>query len=235
MKKTSLLFCGLITLTLNACGTSTIVNETQPVKNSTTTTGSQSNLNEEAQQASDTVQIGDQVWMTKNINTLVFNNGDTILQARSNEDWVNAAKNKIPAWCYMDNDQSNGAENGRLYNYWAVIDTRGLAPEGWRIPTDDDFNKLLQEVGATNGNKLKSTSGWENGGNGTNSLGFNATPAGYRNATGLFNPKGRLTCWWTLTEKSSGSAFGYVLIAADNSFKKDEYYKRSGLSVRCLR
>lgn len=195
----------------------------------------QESNNEMSIEMADTVVIGSQVWMTVNLNNLTFRNGDTIFQAKSNAEWTSAAKSKTPAWCYMNNDSSNGESHGRLYNYWAVIDPRGLAPEGWRIPSDEDFVILLQEIGASNGDKLKSTAGWENGGNGSNSSGFNALASGYRNATGLFNPIGRLTCWWTRTEKSSGSAWGYTLIAADNSFKQDDFYKQSGLSVRCIK
>lgn len=183
----------------------------------------------------DTVVIGSQVWMTVNLNTLTFRNGDTIFQAKSNAEWTSAAKSKTPAWCYLNNDSANGEKHGKLYNYWAVVDKRGLAPDGWRIPGDEDFAILLQEIGASNGDKLKSTSGWENGGNGSNSSGFRAEASGYRNATGLFNPMGRLTCWWTSTEKSSGSSWGYKLVAADNNFKQDDFYKQSGLSVRCIK
>ncbi|TNE78003.1 MAG: hypothetical protein EP333_00135 [Bacteroidetes bacterium] len=228
MKKKYLLAFSVSAYLLIACGSGKmIVNDSEQVDPPSTNSTSS---NEE----SDTVLIGDQVWMSHNLNTLVFKNGDTILQARTNEEWVNAAKNKIPAWCYANNEESNGETYGRLYNYWAVIDSRGLAPEGWRIPSDEDFAALLLFVNS-NGEVLKSTTAWEKEGNGNNNSGFNAFPGGYRNATGLFNPIGRLTAWWTLTEKSSGSAFGYTLIAADQSFKKDEYYKRSGLSVRCVR
>ena len=181
----------------------------------------------------DTVLIGTQVWATRNLNTIVFANGDTIMQAASREEWVEASKNKIPAWCYHENE--NGDTYGKLYNYWAIIDERGLAPEGWRIPTADDFSILATHVQSTGSAALKSTSGWEEGGSGNNSTGFNALPGGYRNATGLCNPIGRIAAWWTTSEKSSGSAFGYVINADDNEFAKDEYYKRSGLYVRCVR
>lgn len=183
---------------------------------------------------SDTIKIGSQVWQIKNLDVLTFRNGDTLLWAKSNEEWVNAAKNKIPAWCYLDNDPQN-AEFGKLYNYYAVTDPRGLAPKGWRVPTKDDFEVLENTIGSSSADQLKSTEGWENGGSGSNSSGFNALPGGYRNATGLFNPKGRLGAWWSISEEHSGSAWGFALIAADNEIQRKDYYKRSGLSVRCIR
>lgn len=218
---------------ITACGTTSVV--TTSDVSEVEISSANSTVNDETMVASDTVMIGTQVWKTKNLNTITFRNGDTLLHARSNEEWVNAAKNQIPAWCYADNNDSNGELYGKLYNYWAVIDQRGLAPIGWRIPTDTDFAGLVASVGASSADKLKSTTLWENGGNGSNSTGFNAFPGGYRNATGLFNPLGRLCAWWTTTEKSSGSAFGYKIIAADNMIVQSDFYKRSGLYVRCIR
>lgn len=231
MKKHYLLgIMSLSALLFFSCGsTEPVVAESNDVPAVAVATSTNSNL------PADTVVIGTQTWKNSNLNTIVFRNGDTLLQAKTNEEWVNAAKNQIPAWCYADNNAENGEKFGKLYNYWAVIDPRGLAPAGWRIPSDADFATLVQFVGADGAAKVKSTSMWENGGNGNNSSGFNALPGGYRNATGLFNPIGRLTSWWTVTEKSSGSAFGYKIIAADNNFVQSDFYKRSGLSVRCLR
>lgn len=226
-------------LSLMACSSYTELSNEKPISVNEETLSSEQNLsdndNETADLQADTVVIGSQTWMTSNLNVLTFRNGDTILQAKTNAEWTSAAKTKTPAWCYVNNDGANGERHGKLYNYWAVIDKRGLAPSGWRIPNDADFATLLQEIGESNGDKLKSVSGWENGGNGSNSSGYNAEASGYRNATGLFNPIGRLTCWWTLSEKSSGSAWGYTLVAADNSFKQDDFYKQSGLSVRCIK
>jgi uncharacterized protein (TIGR02145 family) len=184
---------------------------------------------------SDTVLIGTQTWQTTNLDVITFRNGDTILYAASDEEWVNAGKNKVPAWCYLNNDSENGTKYGKLYNWHAVTDVRGLAPQGWRIPSNDDFKVLEDFVGISKGEVLKSTEGWENGGNGTNSSNFSALAGSFRNATGLFNPAGRLAAWWTITEDNSGSAWGFSLTAADNILVRKGYYKRSGLSVRCLR
>lgn len=83
-----------------------------------------------------TVTIGNQVWMAENLNVDKFRNGDLILQAKTEEEWKKAGENKHPAWCYFDNDTANDAKYGKLYNWYAVNDPRGLAPAGWHIPTD---------------------------------------------------------------------------------------------------
>lgn len=222
-------------LALIACSNYSELSDEKSILTAEKSVTNEQDNKENTEGKSDTVVIGSQTWMTSNLNELTFRNGDTILHASTNAEWTSASKTKTPAWCYLNNDNANGEKHGKLYNYWAVVDKRGLAPDGWRIPSDEDFAILLQEIGSSNGDKLKSTSGWENGGNGTNSSGFRAEASGYRNATGLFNPMGRLTCWWTSTEKSSGSSWGYKLVAADNNFIQDDFYKQSGLSVRCIK
>ena len=88
------------------------------------------------------VKIGDQTWMSTNLNVSKFRNGDPIPEIKTEEEWINAGKNKQPAWCYYNNDPSNGSKYGKLYNWWAVKDPRGLAPEGWHIPSSGEFSYL---------------------------------------------------------------------------------------------
>lgn len=107
-----------------------------------------------------TITIGTQVWMTKNLDVATFRNGDSIPQAKTNEEWVNAGINKQPAWCYYDNDPANGAKYGKLYNWYAVNDPRGLAPVGYHIPSDAEWTKLGDFLGSDAGTKMKSKSGW---------------------------------------------------------------------------
>jgi len=90
-----------------------------------------------------TVVIGTQTWMSENLNVSTFRNGDPIPQAKSELEWENAGKNKQPAWCYYDNDPKNGAKYGKLYNWYAVVDTRNVCPVGWRIPNLNDIENLL--------------------------------------------------------------------------------------------
>jgi uncharacterized protein (TIGR02145 family) len=109
-----------------------------------------------------TVTIGTQVWMTKNLDVSTFRNGDPIPQAKTNEEWEKAGENNQPAWCYYENDQANGVKYGKLYNWYAVIDPRGLAPVGYHIPSDAEWTKLTDLFGGESvaGTKMKSKSGW---------------------------------------------------------------------------
>jgi uncharacterized protein (TIGR02145 family) len=76
------------------------------------------------------VKIGHQEWSSENLNVDHFNNGDEIQQVESAEDWLKCLENKTPAWCYFDNNPDNGNKYGKLYNAFAVMDVRGIAPEG---------------------------------------------------------------------------------------------------------
>jgi uncharacterized protein (TIGR02145 family) len=107
------------------------------------------------------VKIGTQTWMIENLNVERFRNGDLIPQAKTNDEWERAGENKKPAWCYYDNDPKNGAKYGKLYNWYAVNDPRGLAPAGWHVPTDTEWTTLGDYLGNDAGMKMKSTSGWD--------------------------------------------------------------------------
>jgi len=89
-----------------------------------------------------TVAIGKQVWMTENLNVDTFRNGEAIPHVKTNEEWIKAGENKQPAWCYCDNDPANGAKYGKLYNWYAVANARGLCPAGWHVPSDDEWTQL---------------------------------------------------------------------------------------------
>lgn len=93
------------------------------------------------------VKIGNQIWMTKNLDVSTFRNGEIIPEAKTNEEWQEANKQKKPAWCYYDNDPENGKKYGKLYNGYAIADKRGLAPEGWHIPTLDEMELLKKNLG----------------------------------------------------------------------------------------
>jgi hypothetical protein len=110
---------------------------------------------------SQTVTIGTQVWMTKNLDVDKFRNGDPIPQARTGEEWEWACMNEIPAWCFYENNPENGIKYGRLYNVYAVNDPRGLAPQGWHIPSDSEWKILEDYLGNKDTEKkLKSSTGW---------------------------------------------------------------------------
>jgi hypothetical protein len=108
------------------------------------------------------VAIGTQVWTTKNLDVATFRNGDPIPQAKTYEEWKAAGDNKQPAWCYYENKAANGTKYGKLYNWYAVNDARGLAPAGWHVPTDEEWTVLSTYLGGEEvaGKKMKSASGW---------------------------------------------------------------------------
>lgn len=106
------------------------------------------------------VKIGIQVWMTQNLDVDHFKNGDIIPEVTSREEWKEADENKTPAWCYLHFDPANNQKYGKLYNWYAVNDKRGLAPEGWHVPTVEEWKELINEIGG-DGSKLKSKEGWE--------------------------------------------------------------------------
>ena len=182
-----------------------------------------------------TVTIGTQVWMVENLNVDRFRNGDLIPEARTNEAWQKAGDNKQPAWCYYDKNPKNGTKYGKLYNWYAVNDPRGLAPAGYHIPTNAEWTVLTDYLGGSHiaGNKMKSTSGWVENGNGTNSSGFSGHPGGARGNT--FGYIGKLGYWWSATEDVSGYAFYRNLYYYNDRVKRYVDNKGLGFSVRCLR
>ena len=190
-----------------------------------------------------TVIIGTQEWMVENLNVDTFRNGDPIPEAQGQE-WWQAGQDEQPAWCYFANDPANGDVYGKLYNFYAVIDPRGLAPEGWRVSTQDDWNTLLDYLGPEAGTKLKSTQLWEKsyskGGN--NSSGFSALPGSFRfpgsgfavGETGL----GRFGSYWSSTVSGgdyvSTGCYNYMWNISSGVERRGSEMG-SGHSVRCLK
>jgi uncharacterized protein (TIGR02145 family) len=183
------------------------------------------------------IRIGSQVWSTENLNVSKFRNGDDIPEAKTDEEWVMAGKKKQPAWCYYDYDSKNGIIYGKLYNWYAVIDPRGLAPLGFHIPTDAEWSILIDYLGGTSvaGKKMKSTNGWYDNGNGVNSNGFSGLPGGYRFENGLFSSIGVYGLWWSSTELTIFNTWNRSLSYKDGKVARSGSSKETGLSVRCLR
>jgi uncharacterized protein (TIGR02145 family) len=185
-----------------------------------------------------TVTIGTQVWMTKNLDVSTFRNGDPIPEAKTNSEWEAAGENQQPAWCYYKNDPANGAKYGKLYNWYAVNDPRGLAPVRYHIPTDAEWTQLSEYLGGEDvaGKKMKSTSGWNENGNGTNESGFNGLPGGCRSNLGNFELIGEHGYWWSSSEYDATFAWGRGLKDYNGNVKRGYGPgKEGGFSVRCLR
>lgn len=231
MIKLSLIFSSvaLITILLSSFNGNAIIFGTSTLKGST--------IASESADSSKSVTIGNQEWMSKNLNIDKFRNGDSIPRAKTVKEWEKAGENGEPAWCYYDNDPDNGATYGKLYNWYAVNDPRGLAPVGWHIPSDEEWIVLtdyLGEEGAAS-TKMKSTSGWKDGSNGTNKSGFSGLPGGLLGIDGYFNYVGSHGYWWSSTESSTVDALFYGLDDYDGIVTRFLSGKVQGLSVRCLR
>lgn len=190
-----------------------------------------------------TVTIGTQTWIAENLNVATFRNGDPIPEARTSEEWDRAGKLKQPAWCYYNNDPKNGAIYGKLYNWYAVNDSRGLAPMGYKVASDNDYRILINFLGGESvaGKKLKSSKEWWNDCEVLSSFGFSAIPAGRRLATGLyidstptFEELGETGYFWTSEEFSSlVTLIRYVTCSPGMDITAE--FKQIGLSVRCIK
>jgi uncharacterized protein (TIGR02145 family) len=181
------------------------------------------------------VEIGSHRWAIANLNVSTFRNGDSIPQAKSNKDWVAAGDAGKPAWCYYNNNPANGPKYGKLYNWYAVNDPRGLAPAGWVLTSDEDWSKLAAASGGqAAGENLKNGSGWSEGTNGSNKSGFIGLPGGYRVENGSFLNLGSIGIWWSSTESRSLSAVDHYL-SNTASLGRSSSPKQRGESVRCIR
>ncbi len=186
-----------------------------------------------------TTKIGDQVWMAENLNAITFRNGDTIPEVRSSEEWEKAGKEGRPAWCYMSNDTAKSKKFGKLYNWWAVKDPRGLAPKGWHVPDDKEWTELWNVISVDKepGKELKDTCGWRGDHNGTNKYGFAGRPGGLRFSYGPFDYVGIQGDWWSTTRVESGSAIAHVIDRTENqdTFSSTFLNVGDGCSVRCIK
>jgi uncharacterized protein (TIGR02145 family) len=187
------------------------------------------------------VMIGDQEWQTKNLDVDRFRNGELIPHAITDEEWKAAGEKGEPAWCYYDNNTENGRLYGKQYNWYAVNDARGLAPQGSHIPTDNEWTTLTNYLGGLEvaGGKMKTTGTayWSSPNEGaSNDSGFSALPGGYRGSDGsFFNIRGS-AFFWSAAEYDNGLAWFRDLYANSSVVDRGNYYYKSvGASVRCLR
>jgi uncharacterized protein (TIGR02145 family) len=184
-----------------------------------------------------TVKIGTQVWMAENLRVTHYRNGDPIPIVTAPAAW---AETNLGACCNYDNDDSRIADFGRLYNWFAVTDSRGLAPSGWHVPSDAEWQMLVDHLGGYSvaGGRMKDigTGHWvgTNGG-ATDESRFSARPGGDRSGSGHYHDIGALAYFWS----SSSDSTRHILtrgLNADNAtlgrFRSD---MQDGLSVRCVK
>jgi uncharacterized protein (TIGR02145 family) len=183
------------------------------------------------------VNIGNQFWMLQNLNVSNFRNGDLIPEARTDEEWIAAGKEGKPAWCYYENKMENGAIYGKLYNWYAINDPRGIAPVGWHVPTDGEWSETTLFLGGEDagGTKMKSPEGWTHDGNGTNESGFSGKPGGSRDRFGRFDYVGHIAYWWCATPYDDEFAWYRVIDEVPWYVYRTNYYKQNGYSVRCIK
>jgi len=164
----------------------------------------------------DHYEIDSQKWMKQNLQTSFFRNGELIKQAKTEEEWLWATENKVPAWCYYNNDPANGTKYGYLYNWYAINDPRGLAPKGWVIPSQLEYQKLIDYFKAP-----------------APGVSIGLKPAGYRLDKSTFNLIDEVGFWWTSDEVDEDARFA-TLAGERPELSFGTGLKSLGLSVICI-
>ncbi len=189
------------------------------------------------------VTIGNQIWSNNNMNVARYRNGDPIPQVTDTSQWANLTTG---AWCWYNNDSATyGTTYGRLYNWYAVNDPRGLAPIGWHVPTDVEWNILTKFIDPnantsqccfnTAGVSMKSTTGWSNNGNGTNNSGFSGLPGGGCSEDGTSYDAGYVGLWWSSSAINTSLASYQSLFSNSSALGWNAYPKTFYFSVRVIR
>lgn len=167
----------------------------------------------------------DQNWARFYLTTTDFWTGDPIPEAKTDEEWIRAATDKQPAWCYYNNDPTIGVFHGKLYNAFAMIDPRGITPEGYRTATDADWVRLASLMGG------RDTAGFEM----KNKKSFGAFMGGYRNYEGKFYGLGVNGYWWSTTVIFGDVMWNVVLNHKNNVVFRNYSNQMDGLYIRCLK
>lgn len=182
-----------------------------------------------------TYTVGNYVWTVTNLNVERYRNGDPIPQVQDTKEWASL---KTGAWCWFENNTENGKIYGKLYNWYAVNDPRGLAPQGWHIPSEEEWDALIEHFGGKEeaGAKLKNYEIWESPNLGaTYTCKFKALPGGFRQKNGEFYGTGKYGGFWMSTVNDEGLAWAAYM----NNYLKDiflnPYDKNVGLSVRLVK
>ena len=188
-----------------------------------------------------TVIIGDQVWMVENMKTTKYRNGDPILHIVDSSQWDTLTRG---AYCYYNNDLTNDSIYGKLYNWFAVNDSRNLAPEGWHVSTDADWFELVRYLSDLTGADAETIAcrliengkeHWENGSSYlSNEFGFTALPGGFFDGDG-FHKLRQKGYWWSSTEYYPGYAYYWCLYARYCEIFRNTDIKTNGYSVRCVK
>jgi len=184
-----------------------------------------------------TVKIAGMTWMAKNLEVRHYANGDPIRHAVSSAEWKDAARKQEGAWSYYLNSSANGKAYGKLYNWYAVNDPRGLAPAGWRVPSDKEWETLAGFLGGKifAARKLKADSVWDGPAGSSDQYGFRALPGGYRRNDGCFFYKGSIGLFWSSTKFVDGYAWFRNMNSSNSVLFRNDTNMGNGLTVRCIK
>lgn len=171
-----------------------------------------------------TINIGTQTWMVQNLKVTHFTNGDPIPNITTSWGILTG-----PSYCCYDNDSTFVDIYGNLYNYYAVADTRSIAPVGWHVPTADEWHTLRTYLGEYASLKMRMEN-W----NGCNTSGFSALPAGRKSGT-TFSQMGSFTGYWSSTNVDATYAKYVKLSGANSEGYPSDIYKNQGYSIRCIK
>ena len=181
------------------------------------------------------VAIGSQEWTAENLNVEHYRNGDIIPQVQDSNEWKNLTTG---AWCYFENNTDFGKTYSKLYNWYAINDSRGLAPEGWHVPGDAEWNTLTAFLGGDKvaGGKLKTTTLWNvPNTDASNSSGFSSLPAGVRTNTGSFAFFGIAAYFWSSSAFNKEQALVYFMYSFNTNVNLSHGSKALGLPCRCIK
>jgi len=206
----------------------------------------------------DLVAIGDQCWFAENLRTEHYTNGDAIPGELTDSQWNSTTSGAVTVYgegtstVYdgSDDEESNLSDYGRLYNWYAVDDARGLCPTGWHVPTDGEYMTLEMALGMSEadansqggrgtdqGTQMKSSPSDDPSWDGTNTSGFSALAGGYRSNNGYFSNEGNYGTFWSSSPNGANGAYVWTRRLSSGSTEVYRWngYLRSGFSVRCLR
>jgi len=183
------------------------------------------------------VSIGTQIWLKQNLKVTHFQNGDPIQSVADSIQWMNCTSS---AYCIYQNDVNNVATYGRLYNWHAINDSRNIALSGWHVPTDDEWQTLVDYLGgnAVAGGKMKEGGilHWKSPNtDATNESGFTSLPGGFRYDHGYFAYIGERAVFWSATESGSNDALFRILRYENSESINGIQSKGTGCSVRCIK
>ena len=184
-----------------------------------------------------TVTIGTQIWIAENLKTTKYRNGDPIPNVPDSAQWNNLTTG---AYCWVSNDMANRETYGALYNYYAIEDNRNIAPDGYHVPTDEEWTVLIDYLGGDSiaGSKMKEPGTkhwyWPND-DATNSSGFTALPAGWFHYSPQYSGPRIYAHFWSSTPVDSLTAWYRTLSYSWTGVYRSWLWKIDGLSVRCIK